>query len=208
MENIGVDMLTCIRGYVSEKMADKDPAHGYDHIQRVVVITRLLCKEYAEVDASLAEMIALLHEMCDDKLFPDMQVSDIYGLLKKLEMEEEGICRILEGIQLISFRKHPLLDKSVSLEVRIVQDADRIDAIGAIGIARTFAYGGAKGFPLYGEKLDRRGVIHHFDEKLLKIYDLLSTEAGKRFAKTRHEFMKTFYLNFLQELEEVYDREN
>jgi len=208
MEAFSNDTLKDIREYVFQKMQGMDPAHSYDHIQRVVGITRQLCKEYVKVDASLAEMIALLHEMCDDKLFSESQVSETVSLLERLGIGEDQIRRILESIQLISFRKHPVLDNSVSLEVRIVQDADRIDAIGAIGIARTFAYGGARGLPLYETGDNRQGVIRHFDEKLLKIYDLLNTEAGKRFAGSRNEFMKTFYLNFLQELEEVYDREN
>ena len=75
-----------------------------------------------------------------------------------------------------------------------MQDADRIDAMGAVGIARTFAYGGAKGRPLSDS-------LAHFDEKLLRLYDLLSTEEGKRLAKPRHDFLQAFYRQFYEEIE-------
>ena len=187
------------------KATNADAAHDFEHIKRVVAITGKLCKEYNRVDAGLAETIALLHEMNDDKLFPPTQMDDLSQFLSSLSFSPDSVRQILNGISMISYRKHPSLCEDVSLEVKIVQDADRIDAIGAIGIARAFAYGGSKGYPLYSDDKKSFGVIQHFDDKLLLIYDLLNTDAAKKYAKRRNEFLQLYYKSFMQELADLDD---
>lgn len=202
--NISDFAIERIYEYVN-RTTSTDTAHDFDHIKRVVSITKKLCKEYDEVNTAFAEIIALLHEMNDGKLFPPTQINDVSDFLLKLSFSPELVQRILESISMISYRKYPSLRHNASLEVKIVQDADRIDAIGAIGIARAFAYGGSKGYPLYSKHKESFGIIQHFDDKLLLLYDLLNTQAAKNFAKKRNEFVKLYYESFLQELHDLDD---
>ena len=188
-----------IHEYVNQ-ITIADAAHSFDHIKRVVSITKKLCKEYDNVNAKLAEIIALLHEINDDKLFPPSQINDVSDFLLNLSFPPEIIKQILDSVSMISYRKYPSLCSSASLEVKIVQDADRIDAIGAIGIARAFAYGGSKGYPLYSDDKEAFGTIQHFDDKLLRIYDLLNTDAAKKYAKRRNDLIKLYYEAFMEEL--------
>lgn len=182
-----------------------DTAHSFDHIKRVVSITKKLCKEYDEVNTGLAEIIALLHETNDDKLFPPTQMDDLSDFLLTLSFSPDSVQQILDSISMISYRKYPFSCHNASLEVKIVQDADRIDAIGAIGIARAFAYGGSKGYPLYSNKKETFGIIQHFDDKLLLIYDLLNTDAAKKYSKSRNELVRLYYESFMQELYDLDD---
>ena len=178
--------------YVCTKMAQNDAAHDENHVQRVVALTRQLCLAYPHADPFRAELLAWLHDMNDDKLASNVGRKPLFDLLRDMDIAQEDITFVLEGIGYISYRKHPHLSEDIPLEIRIVQDADRIDAMGAVGIARTFAYGGAKNRPL-GESLA------HFDQKLLLLYHLLSTEEARRIAKPRYEFLQTFYRQYLQE---------
>ena len=184
--------LQQVKEFVCSKMAENDAAHDENHVQRVVALTRQLCLAYPQADPVRAELLAWLHDMNDDKLASDIGRKPLFDLLRAMGLAQEDITFVLEGIGYISYRKHPHLREDIPLEIRIVQDADRIDAMGAVGIARTFAYGGAKNRPL-GESLT------HFDEKLLRLYDLLSTDEAKRIAKPRYEFLQAFYRQFLQE---------
>ena len=178
--------------WVTAAMAENDPAHDPDHVTRVVKLTRQLCEACPEADAFRAELLAWLHDMNDDKLASNIGVSSIAEFLRSISVSEEDISFVVDALPFISYRKHPRLSPDVPLEIRIVQDADRIDAIGAVGIARTFAYGGAK----------NRGLedsLKHFDEKLLLLYDLLSTEEARRIALPRHQFLQAFYNQFQAE---------
>ena len=178
--------------WVSAAMAENDPAHDPKHVCRVVALTRQLCAACKRADSFRAELLAWLHDMNDDKLSSNRGLVAVEVFLRSTGISEEDLQFVLRGIPYISFRKHPKLDDRVPLEIRIVQDADRIDAIGAIGIARTFAFGGAKNRSL-DDSLD------HFDEKLLLLYDLLSTEEAKVIAKPRHDFLVQFYQQFREE---------
>lgn len=178
--------------YVLSAMEGNDPAHDRCHIQRVLAIADLLLEKYPQADPFRTRMLALLHDMNDDKLNSNFGTSAVEDFLKKLGLLQEDIRFLVAGMEKISFRKHPKLSEEIPLEIRIVQDADRIDAMGAVGIARTFAYGGAKGRPLSDS-------LTHFDEKLLRLYALLSTEEGKKLAKPRHDFLKAFYKQFYKE---------
>lgn len=186
------DILQKTEEFVLAQMARNDAAHDGDHVRRVVALTRTLCRAYPQADAFRAELLAWLHDMNDDKLASNLGRDSVSGFLRSLSLPESEIRFIAEALPYISYRKHPRLSPEVALEIRIVQDADRIDAIGAVGIARTFAFGGAK----------NRGLedgLTHFYEKLLLLYDLLSTEEARRIALPRHQFLQAFYAQYRQE---------
>lgn len=187
-------ILEQTRIYVLSAMEKNDPAHDRCHIQRVLAIVDLLLEKYPQADPFLTRMLALLHDMNDDKLSSDLGIPAVEDFLQKVGLLQEEIRFLAAGMGKISFRKYPKLPEEIPLEIRIVQDADRIDAMGAVGIARTFAYGGANGRSLSES-------LAHFDEKLLLLYDLLSTEEGKILAKPRHDFLLTFYKQFYEEIE-------
>ena len=185
-------ILEKTREFVLSQMAKNDAAHDCDHILRVVALTKQLCAAYPQANALRAELLAWLHDMTDDKLASNIGQSSVYEFLRSISVPIEDIRFVLDGLHYISYRKYPKLSPDVPLEIRIVQDADRIDAIGAVGIARTFAFGGAK----------NRGLddsINHFDEKLLLLYDLLSTDEAKRIALPRHQFLQAFYTQYKSE---------
>lgn len=179
--------------FAQDAMADNDTAHDARHLCRVVNIAMQLA-ERTGADSFRTRMLALLHETNDDKLSSNLGLSAVEAFLKQLSLPQPEIDFLLMGIPYISYRKHPKLSPDIPLEIRIVQDADRIDAMGAVGIARTFAYGGAKGRTL-------EDSLEHFDEKLLKLYDLLSTPEAKELAKPRYAFLKSFYQQFQKETE-------
>ena len=191
-----MSILEKTREFVLSQMAKNDAAHDCDHILRVVALTKELCVAYPQANAFRAELLAWLHDMTDDKLASNIGASSICEFLRELTVPEEDIRFVLDGLHYISYRKYPILPPEVPLEIRIVQDADRIDAIGAVGIARTFAFGGAK-----SRSLD--DSLNHFDEKLLLLYDLLNTEAAKRIALPRHQFLQAFYVQYKREKEVV-----
>ena len=187
-----MSILQKTREFVLAQMAKNDAAHDCDHILRVVALTKELCAAYPQVNTFRAELLAWLHDMNDDKLASNIGATSISEFLKSISVAAEDICFVMDALPYISYRKHPKLSPDVPLEIRIVQDADRIDAIGAVGIARTFAFGGAK----------NRGLddsLNHFDEKLLLLYDLLSTEEAKRIALPRHQFLQAFYKQYKEE---------
>ena len=185
-------ILEKTKQFVLESMAENDAAHDAQHVLRVVALAQCLCRAYPQADAFRTQLLAWFHDMSDDKLESNLGKDCVAAFLRTLDVPEEEIGFVAEGIGYISYRNHPKLSPDVPLEIRIVQDADRIDAMGAVGIARTFAYGGAKNRSL-GESL------HHFDEKLLLLYDWLNTQEAKRIALPRHRFLQAFYDQYRQE---------
>ena len=187
-----MSILQETQNFVLAQMANNDAAHDQEHILRVVALTRTLCAAYPQANSFRAELLAWFHDMNDDKLASNIGVSSIAEFLCSISVPQEDIRFVVDALPYISYRKHPRLSPDVPLEIRIVQDADRIDAIGAVGIARTFAFGGAK-----NRSLD--DSLNHFDEKLLLLYDLLSTEEAKRIALPRHQFLQAFYKQYKEE---------
>lgn len=181
-----------VRQFALGAMVGNDAAHDVRHVQRVVQLTEQLCTAYPQANAFRARLLAWVHDLQDDKLSSNMGAGAVGEFLRSAGTPEGDIAFVTEGMPYISYRKHPKLSPDIPLEIRIVQDADRIDAMGAVGIARTFAYGGAKGRSL-------EDSLAHFDEKLLRLYDLLSTDAAKELARPRREFLRAFYEQFRQE---------
>lgn len=191
-----MSILQETKEFVLSQMVKNDAAHDCDHILRVVALTKELCVAYPQANAFRAELLAWLHDMNDDKLASNISASSISAFLQSISVSDADIQFITDALPYISYRKYPKLSPDIPLEIRIVQDADRIDAIGAVGIARTFAFGGAK-----SRSLD--DSLNHFDEKLLLLYDLLNTEAAKCIALPRHQFLQAFYVQYKREKEVV-----
>lgn len=199
-----------LAGKVEELMTADSSGHDFWHANNVLNNAREILSDYKTVDKLVVEYAALVHDVADHKFGYDDndRRKIIKKLLSDLKITEEQIDHIIIIVNTISFSKG--IDRnSLSLEAKIVQDADRLDAIGAIGIARTFAYGGAKGRHIFNPNINRnlmkdldkelQDTIYHFDEKLLHIKNLMNTNKGKELAKERHQFMKVFLEQFSSE---------
>ncbi|GGN91061.1 HD domain-containing protein [Saccharibacillus kuerlensis] len=206
------DILHAAAALAKSTLEHEGSGHDWWHIYRVTELAKHIAAEEG-ADLFICELAALLHDLADEKLVDDHEEG-----MKQTEnwMLEHGVTReetahVMEIISTMSFRGGTGLPMS-TLEGRIVQDADRIDALGAIGIARTFVYSGKKGRPMYDPSIPvrhhmtpeeyRNGKdtgINHFHEKLLKLKDLMNTQAGRRIAEDRHVFMEQFLQRFERE---------
>ena len=164
--------------------------HDYYHTLRVYRLAMTIAKG-EKCDGEIVALGALLHDVDDYKLVSGQKepYENAKGFLRKHGYDEKTVSRIIHVIEQVSFKGSDSA-KPDTIEGMIVQDADRLDAIGAIGIARTFAYGGK-----HGRTLD--SSIEHFHEKLLLLKDMMHTEKAKELAESRHAFME----KFLQEWE-------
>lgn len=184
-----------------------DASHDYDHILRVLKNAEEIARTMPEADMTVIKLAVLLHDI-DDPKYKEIGNSSPMELLRSAGAPDELTMKVLETIRSVSFNGGNE-EEIVSIEGAIVRDADRLDAIGAIGIARTFAYGGAKGRKLYdADEIARTNMsedeyrsrqtasVTHFYEKLLLLKDLMVTEEGKRLAGERHDFM----VHFLEQL--------
>lgn len=173
--------------------------HDFDHTLRVYhMATRLAIEEGA--DLQIVQLAALLHDVDDRKLSPETYEGKLRAVnfLKENGLENEKIQEIIDIISRISFSAQ--LPPPESIEGKCVRDADRLDAIGAIGIARTFAYGGSRGRRMHDpEGVDKNSSIQHFYDKLLRLKDTIHTPAGRRMAEERDRFMRQFLEQFYGE---------
>ncbi|MGV3125898.1 HD domain-containing protein [Streptococcus orisratti] len=197
---------------VRSRLEGDSSGHDWWHIVRVRNTARTIAME-EKADVFLCEMAALLHDMADDKLTdqPEVELANLQLWLASQGLTEVMISDIIQIITTMSFKGgggQPV----VSLEGKIVQDADRLDAIGAIGIARCMAYSGSKGRLIHDptkqprEQLTpdeyRNGqdtAIMHFYEKLLKLKDLMNTDFGRKMAEQRHQYLENFLTEFYAE---------
>ncbi len=175
--------------YVRELFAGNSDGHGFDHAMRVYR-NAVTIADGEECDATVVALAALLHDADDPKIFDTRDNANARTFLDDAGVGPETAERVIRAINSVSFSKNRGKTPETA-EGRIVQDADRLDAIGAVGIARTFAYGGAN-----GRSLDES--VKHFHEKLLLLKDMMNTETGRRLAAVRHSFLEAF----LRELEE------
>ena len=200
-------------GFVKTTLSGAEGGHDWWHIHRVLENTRLIAgKEHASL--FICEMGALLHDIADPKFHNGDEKKGNYlakGFLKQNSVPENQINAILNIIDNISFSKGTdIVDKSIELQV--VQDADRLDAIGAIGIARAFNYGGFKNRIMYDPSIPPKKyrssneyrnsnspTINHFHEKLLLLKDLMNTKTGMEMAAKRHDFMLMYLQQFHKE---------
>jgi uncharacterized protein len=185
---------------VRRRLAGQGAGHGFDHIQRVVAAARQIQSEVGG-DTMIVELSALLHDVGDAKFHGGIERSGELSreILASFVATQEVIEHVVHIVENISFRKRAHAEP-LSLEGQIVQDADRLDALGAIGIIRTIEYGAFKGLPFYSPDLpDNATGIGHFHEKLFKLRDLMNTDTGRRLAVQREKFMRDFIEQFYQE---------
>lgn len=173
--------------------------HDFDHTLRVYhMATRLAQEEGA--DLQTVQLAALLHDVDDRKLSPETYEGKLRAVnfLKENGVEDGKIREIVDIISRISFSAQ--LPPPESIEGKCVRDADRLDALGAIGIARTFAFGGSRGRRMHDpEGLDQNASIQHFYDKLLCLKDDMLTPTGKRLAEQRDAYMRAFLEQFYGE---------
>ncbi|KAF0818699.1 HD domain protein [Bacillus sp. ZZV12-4809] len=199
--------------FVRNTLGDDTTGHDWHHIERVRRNALYIAKKEQKGDSFLIEMAALLHDIPDAKLNTSREAGErkLSDFLEQLEISEEASSSIKAIIDSVSFKGGDNI-RVLSAEAQIVQDADRLDAIGAVGIARAFAYGGKKGQLIYDPSLvirkemseeeyrnGRSSSINHFYEKLLKLRDLLNTDAAMEMAEERHEFIEQFLHQFFKE---------
>lgn len=207
--------LEKMRAYAKNSLADDKTGHAIDHIERVAKMSKKIA-ESEKCDLFIVLAAAYLHDTVDDKIIEDQTLAfkQLTDFLKEIKVSDVEITKIIHIIQNMSFSKS-LTDSSgeLSIEGKIVQDADRLDAMGAIGIARTLYYGGAKGRKLYDAKVAPRKLsskqqyrngeettINHFYEKILGLNDCLNTEYAKNLGQRRKEFLEDFLTEFLMEM--------
>lgn len=183
-----------IEEYAKKCSMNNDPGHDFLHIQRVVKMALHLAKTVT-CDEYLVHLLALLHDIEDKKFQNDNKVKDY---LVTIDLSEDYKEKILYILPYMSFSKYPTLPDVFPIEGKIIQDADRLDAIGAIGIARAFSYGGSKNRPMYDAD---NSTIKHFDKKLLILDKYLYLDESKRIAKERMKILKDFYKEFNKEVE-------
>ncbi|RUT33418.1 HD domain-containing protein [Paenibacillus zeisoli] len=194
------DVIQSAEQYVRQELGSDSSGHDWWHIDRV----RRLALELAEreqANAFICELAALLHDIADVKLNESKQagLDKVHLWLTAHVTERDILDEVMEIIGTMSYNGggNPPMG---TLEGRVVQDADRLDAIGAIGIARTFAYGGSRGRMMYDpESSSGNATIDHFYDKLLRLKDLMNTAYGKELAQSRHEFMEAFLIQFYLE---------
>jgi uncharacterized protein len=170
--------------YIETIFANDYSGHDVEHSLRVYNNAILIAEMEPHCNRLFISLAALLHDVDDHKLFHTENNYNARVFMTEHQMDSnavEQICAIINGV---SFSENRDI-KPDTIEGKIVQDADRLDAIGAIGIARTFAYGGAHGRSIMDS-------LKHFDEKLLLLKNEMNTEEGKRIAEKRHDYIKTF----------------
>ena len=182
--------------------------HDWYHIERVRTMALRIAKT-EPCNIEVVELSALLHELPDRKIAGEgnekKALLNIRSWLENQEIPSHTTEEILYIIDNQSFSKSGLTPTKLdSIEAKIVQDADRLDGLGAIGIARCFAYGGKQGRPIENiskeEYINYQGTsLNHFYEKLLKLKDLMNTKTAKQIAQERHKFLETFLEQFLEE---------
>ena len=200
--------------FVKNQLAHAEGGHDWFHIERVYK-NALLIAEEEECDLTVVKLAALLHDIADSKFHGGDETvgpKTARTFLESQNVSEDIILHVIAIIENISFKGGNFEKKFNSKELEIVQDADRLDAIGAIGIARTFNYGGFKNRPLYNPNIQpnlnmskeeyknsESPTLNHFYEKLLLLKDKMNTETGKKIAQKRHDFMVTFLSQFYSE---------
>jgi uncharacterized protein len=200
--------------FVKEQLKNAEGGHDWFHIERVYKNALLIAKE-EKCDLEVVKLAALLHDIADSKFHngdESVGPKTAKTFLEAQNVKVETILHVIAIIENISFKGGNFDQQFHSKELAIVQDADRLDAIGAIGIARTFNYGGFKNRALYDPEIapnlamskeeykkSEAPTINHFYEKLLLLKDKMNTETGKKIAKKRHDFMIHFLAQFYAE---------
>jgi len=202
--------------YVKNYLENVESGHNWWHIYRVRNMAMYIFSSERKGDPFIIEIASLLHDIGDRKIDTVNDANDLSGFLDGLRLESSQEDKITFIIDHISFRDSFGPEYEHIPELDIGQDADRLDAIGAIGIARAFNYGGSKGFEIYNPgkapleyksaaeyTTSDSSTINHFYEKLLRLKDMMNTTTGKKLAEERHMYMEGFLEQFLREWNKV-----
>lgn len=201
--------------FVKNEFKNAESGHDWWHVYRVWNMAKNLANYYKNADILVTELAALLHDVADEKFDNyeenKIELENYIHSLDILKTQKEDILHI---IQKLSFKKSIGASVEKSIEFQIVQDADRLDAIGAIGIARAFSFGGFKGREMYNPDIKPNSytnskdyqnshspTINHFYEKLFLLKDLMNTPEAKQMAEKRHRFMEKYLNQFYDEWE-------
>lgn len=202
--------------YVKQQLADAEGGHDWWHIERVWKTSKQIAQS-EDVDMLIVELGALLHDIADSKFHDgDEEIGPrrAEDFMRSIQLDDSIIEHVVQIIRNISFKGGKEAQTFKSPELDVVQDADRLDALGAIGIARTFNYGGFKNRAIYDPtnppnldmtkeeyKKSTAPSINHFYEKLLLLKDRMNTDTGKAMAAKRHQYMEDFLSQFYNEWE-------
>lgn len=200
--------------FVKEVLSNAEGGHDWWHIYRVWKLSKHIAQT-ENVDNFIVELGALLHDIADSKFHDgDEEIGPHKAreFLSSLNVQEDVIIHVENIISNISFKGGKHTQKFKSPELDVIQDADRLDAIGAIGVARTFNYGGHKGRGIYNPEIkpnlnmsneeyknSNAPTLNHFYEKLLLLKDRMNTNTGKSMAEYRHKYMEQFLDEFYKE---------
>jgi uncharacterized protein len=206
--------ITLTINFVKEKLEGAEAGHDWFHIERVWKLSKKIAEQEGG-NLEVIELSALLHDIADPKFHngdETLALKISKDFLEEIHVNAKLIEQVLFVIKNISFKNRAEAPENPPLELQIVQDADRLDAIGAIGIARTFNFGGFKNNLMYHPEIkpnlgmnkeeykkSNGTTINHFYEKLLLLKDLMNTETAKKIASERHDFMLQFLDEFYKE---------
>lgn len=201
--------------FVKKRLQNAEAGHDWFHTLRVFNNAKVIAENEENCNLEIVKLGALLHDIADSKFYNGDE--SVGPKIAKEFLEQEGASKetvehVVAIIENISFKGGNFDKNFDSIELQIVQDADRLDALGAIGIARTFNYGGFKNRSIYNPnvapklnmskeeyKKSEAPTINHFYEKLLLLKDKMNTETGKKLAESRHKFMEQFLAQFYAE---------
>ena len=211
-----IEMATITKNFVKDFLFGESSGHDYSHINRVKNMA-LKIGRIENADLFIVEMSALLHDIADRKLNNEDEeagVKIVREWLERIGVQKNETEHIMEIVETLSYKGASVKTDMRTIEGKVVQDADRLDAIGAIGIARAFAYGGSRKRQMYDPEVkpqmhktyeqyknDRGTTINHFYEKLLLLKDRMNTETARKIANSRHEFMERYLKEFYKEWE-------
>jgi len=211
------EIIEQTRDFVEKKFTSEGSGHDYWHMYRVWQLAKHIAASEHNVDMFTLELAALLHDIADWKFHDGDEEAGPRAArewLEQLDVDNTVIEHIEDIIRNVSFKGANVETNLKTIEGKIVHDADKLDAIGAMGIARTFAYGGSKGRPIYDPNISPKQhdtfeaykkndapTINHFYEKLLLLKDRMYTKTGKQLAQHRHTMMEAFLEEFFAEWE-------
>ncbi|TFE03027.1 HD domain-containing protein [Jeotgalibacillus salarius] len=199
MISISNEQLRLTKNLVIGFYQEDRTGHDWDHIMRVKNLALKIAEIEGVNNLHLIEMLSYLHDVGDNKLHSSEQKANhfLQQTIEKIGFSEREMEYILLQVKSVSYRNRGIYNGND--ESKIVADADRLDAIGAIGIARAFTYGGAKSQKLHSRKNNDDTVISHFYDKLLNLKDEMHTKTAYKIALERHRFLEIFTDQFLNE---------
>ena len=208
------EIIEKTEAYVKCRLVNIESGHDWFHVQRVLKTAKTISKD-EKADIFVVEMASLLHDISDYK-FGDAKedLKNIKSLLESFGLDKKRICSITEIVENISFKGNGEKETMKTIEGKIVQDADRLDALGAIGIARCFSFAGHRKNPFYDPNISpkknmtfgdykkmKSPAVSHFYEKLFLLKDRMNTKTARKIAEKRHKFMKIYLDMFFKEFE-------